>query len=117
MQLNGLLFPFAEMLHLKESPYSLESKAARYYLEMPFLVRYHSIVLGRFQNSSVPVLNFSEDTVSVLTGFTKCCSFGPGSKDFGSTVLTVLNYHTNYAQNLVTFCSNKVFQTKKFYNI
>ena len=43
MQLNGLLFPFAEMLHLKESPYSLESKAARYYLEMPFLVRYHSM--------------------------------------------------------------------------
>ena len=43
MQLNGLLFPFAEMLHLKESPYSLESKAARFSLKMPFLVRYHSM--------------------------------------------------------------------------
>ena len=34
MQLNGLLFPFAEMLHLKESPYSSESKA-RCSLKMP----------------------------------------------------------------------------------
>ena len=74
-------------------------------------------MLGRFQNSSIPVLNFSEDTVPVLTGSTKFFSFGRGSKDFGSTVLTVLNYHTNFAQNLVNFCSNKIFQTKKIHKI
>ena len=69
-------------------------------------------MLGRFQNSSVPVLNFSEDTVPVLTGFTKCLSFGTGSKDFGSTVLTVLNYHTNYTQNLGFFVVTTIFKLK-----
>ena len=46
-------------------------------------------MLGRFQNSSVPVLNFRKYSVPVPVGFTKSHTFGVGSREFGSTVLTV----------------------------
>ena len=49
-----------------------------------------SLVLGRFQNSSVPVLNSSKDSVPVSTGSTKNDVFDSGFRRFGSTVLTVL---------------------------
>ena len=48
----------------------------------------HWIVeLVRFQNSSVSVLNFKQDSVSVLIGSSKCLTFG-------FTVLTVLTFFT-----------------------
>ena len=47
-------------------------------------------MLGRFQNSSVPVLNSSKDSVPVSTGSTKNDVFDSGFRRFGSTVLTVL---------------------------
>ena len=37
-------------------------------------------MLGRFQNSSVPVLNFSRHSVPVSIGFTKTVAFGSGSR-------------------------------------
>ena len=49
-------------------------------------------MLGRFQNSSVPVLNFRKDSVPVLAGSIICHTFSSGSKGFGSTVLTVLYF-------------------------
>ena len=49
--------------------------------------------LGRFQNSSVPVLNFKKYSVPVLTGSTNSNDFGSGSRVFGSSVLTVLKFH------------------------
>ena len=48
------------------------------------------IELGRFQNSSVPVLNFKQHSVPVLTGSYANVNFGTGSRGFGSSVLTVL---------------------------
>ena len=48
-------------------------------------------MLGRFQNFTVPVLNFFKHSVPVSTGFLKSLNFGTGSREFGSTVLTVLN--------------------------
>ena len=49
-------------------------------------------MLGRFQNSSVPVLNFGKDSVPVLAGSVICHAFGSCSKEFGSTVFTVLYF-------------------------
>ena len=49
-------------------------------------------MLGGFQNSSVPVLNFAKYMVPVPTGSTKNLYFCPGSDNFGSTVLTVPNF-------------------------
>ena len=51
---------------------------------------YYMIELGRFQNSSVPVLNFKQHSVPVLTGSITNVNIGTGSKGFGSSVLTVL---------------------------
>ena len=47
------------------------------------------VVLGRFRNSSVPVLIFSTYSVPVPTGFTCILTIGSGYKRFGSSVLTV----------------------------
>ena len=49
-----------------------------------------SLELGRFQNSSVPVLILSTLSVPVLTGSTKSPAVGSGFKGVGSTVLTIL---------------------------
>ena len=47
-------------------------------------------MLGRFQNSSVPVLNLLRHSVPVLTGSIENQNLGSGFGRFGSTVLTVL---------------------------
>ena len=57
-------------------------------------------MLGRFQNSSVPVLNSSKDSVPVSTGSTKSDVFGSGFRGFGSTVLTVLKSFLKVTKNL-----------------
>ena len=49
-------------------------------------------MLGRFQISSVPVLNFWANSVPVLIGSNKCIAFGSGYEGFGSTVFTVLKF-------------------------
>ena len=49
-------------------------------------------MLGRFQNSSVLVLNLVILSVPVPIGSMKRVSFGPGSRDFGFSVLTVLKF-------------------------
>ena len=56
-------------------------------------------MLGRFQNSSVPVLNLSTNSVPVSIGFTKSTNFGTGFSRFGSTVLTVLLFCPKIAKN------------------
>ena len=53
------------------------------------------IVLGRFQNSSVPVLNLNRNSVPVLIGYIKSLAISSGFGRFGSTVLTVLLFYTN----------------------
>ena len=49
-------------------------------------------MLGRFQNSSVPVLNFSSHSVPVPAGSTKSIPYGSGFKEFGFSVLTILTF-------------------------
>ena len=44
----------------------------------------YAVVVDRFQNYLVPVLNLSRNSVSVSTGSTKTLTFNPGSKEFGS---------------------------------
>ena len=48
------------------------------------------LVLGRFQNSSVPVLILSTHSVPVSTSSTKILTFCSGFSKFGSSVMTVL---------------------------
>ena len=55
--------------------------------------KYYRIELGRFQNSSVPVLNFKKYSVPVPTGSANSIAFGSGSRVFGSSVLTVLPFY------------------------
>ena len=55
-----------------------------------------SLELVRFQNSSVSVLNFKQDSVSVLIGSSKCLTFG-------FTVLTVFTFFTWVPKNYVNF--------------
>ena len=50
------------------------------------------VVLGRFQKSSVPVLNLKVLFGSGFDRFYKNLNFGTGSRGFGSTVLTVLRF-------------------------
>ena len=57
-----------------------------------------TIVLGRFQNSSVPVLILSTHSVPVPSDFTNNITFGSGFKEFGSAVLTVLILGKKIAQ-------------------
>ena len=49
-------------------------------------------MLGRFQNSSVPVLILSIHSVPVSSGSAISTTFGSGSKGFGFSVLTVLSF-------------------------
>ena len=58
-------------------------------------------MLGRFQNSSVPVLNLSTHSVPVSTGFVKSINFESGFEGFGFSVLTVLNFGPISAQFLI----------------
>ena len=60
-------------------------------------------MLGRFQNSSVPVLNFKIDPVPVSVGSSIFLTLGSGSRGFGSSVLTVLNFTIQVTKNLVNF--------------
>ena len=60
-------------------------------------------MLGRFQNSSVPVLNLKKISVPVSTGSAKSSIFGPGSEGFGSSVPTVLlflNFQVSFMANI-----------------
>ena len=58
-------------------------------------------MLGRFQNSSVPVLNLRKNSVPVSTGSHEMPKLVSGSGDFGSTVLTVLLFSLNIPQFFV----------------
>ena len=65
-------------------------------------------MLGRFQNSSVPVLNLSTNSVPVSIGFTKSTNFGTGFRRFSSTVLSVLLFCPKIARNV----KNHIHKTK-----
>ena len=60
----------------------------------------YSVELGRFQNSSVPVLSLIRFPVPVFLGSTKSESSGSGFGQFGYTVLTVLIFSQKSAQIL-----------------
>ena len=72
-------------------------------LNFQCMVKYFIIELGRFQNSSVPVLNFKQHTVPVLTGSIANVNFGTGSRGFGSSVLTVLTFWLKSAKMFTIF--------------
>ena len=60
-------------------------------------------MLGRFQNSSVPVLILRIHSVPVSSGSAKSTTFGSGSKGFGFSVLTVLSFYPISAKVLMNF--------------
>ena len=65
----------------------------------------YSIVLGRFQNSSVPVLNLRKNSIPVSIGSREMPKLISGSGNFGSTFLTVLLFSLMYPN----FCNGNNF--------
>ena len=74
--------------------------------------------LGRFHNSSVPVLNFKQHSVPVLIGSIWNWTFGSGSAQFGSSVLTILIFWPKSAQILQNWILYTDFQKNiHFYHL
>ena len=83
---------FKELIDSKEQTSDLGFRIELPLILSSSLCEVYLIVLGRFQKSSVPVLNLKVLFGSGFDRFYKNFSLGTGSRGFGSTVLTVLRF-------------------------
>ena len=61
------------------------------------------VELGRFQNSSVPVLNLRKHSVSVSIDSKKMKAFGSGSRSIGFSIPSVLVINVNMPKDGAIF--------------
>jgi len=113
-----LFHVFWAWLYLVFSPAKTQIKCTRGPIQNTSC--YFLLVLVRFQNSSVPVLNLKKHSVSVSIDSNKMKAFESGSRSFGFSIPSVLVIKAKYAKNLWNFWQEIIFlsffEAKLLYN-